>query len=268
VAPAIKSVDLSTKVKLPYAEQGDSSGIPILLLHGYVDSWRAFEGVLPHLPESIRAFALSQRGHGDADRPTSGYRPHDFAADLEAFMDALRLEAAVIVGASSGGITAQRFAIDHPKRTLGLVLAGSPITLRGNQAVLEFWEYVSELKDPIDPGFVREFHESTLVQQVPQTFLDTLIEESLKVPARLWKAALEPLLDADFSEELDKIEAPTLIAWGDKDAFLPRRQQEALAAAIPRSQLIVYPGAGHAFYWEEPARFAADLTAFATRLAW
>lgn len=63
-------------------------------------------------------------------RPAEGYRPHDFATDLAAFMDALQLEAAVISGGSNGGIVARRFAIDYPERTLGLVLLGSPATLR------------------------------------------------------------------------------------------------------------------------------------------
>jgi pimeloyl-ACP methyl ester carboxylesterase len=62
----MKSVELPNGVRLPYVEQGDPSGVPVLLLHGITDSWYSFEPVLPHLPESIHAFALTQRGHGDA----------------------------------------------------------------------------------------------------------------------------------------------------------------------------------------------------------
>jgi pimeloyl-ACP methyl ester carboxylesterase len=263
MTPVTKSVELPNQVMLQYVEQGDPSGVPVLLLHGYADSWHSFERVLPHLPESIRAFALTQRGHGDASRPAAGYRSHDFAADLAAFMDALHLEAAVIAGGSSGGFVARRFAIDHPERTLGLVLVGSPLTLRDKPGVLELWDStVSKLTDPVDPGFVREFQESTLTQPVPQAFLETLVQESLKVPARVWKATFEGLLEDDSSGELDKIKAPTLIIWGDQDTILPRSDQEALAAAIAGSRLVVYPGAGHAFYWEEPDRFASDLVAF------
>jgi len=259
----IKSVELSTRVVLPYVEQGDPSGVPVLLLHGYADSWHAFEPVLPHLPESIHAFALTQRGHGDASRPAAGYRSRDFAADLAAFMDALDLEAAVIAGGSSGGFAARRFAIDHPERTLALVLIGSPAILRDKPGVLETWDStISKLTDPIDPNFVREFQQSTLTQPVPRAFLETLVQENLKVPARVWRATLEGLLQDDSFEELDKIKAPTLIVWGDQDAILPRSDQEALAAAIAGSRLVVYPGAGHALYWEEPARFASDLVAF------
>jgi non-heme chloroperoxidase len=259
----IKSVELSTRVVLPYVEQGDPSGVPVLLLHGYADSWHAFEPVLPYLPESIHAFALTQRGHGDASRPAAGYRSRDFAADLAAFMDVLDLEAAVIAGGSSGGFAARRFAIDYPERTLALVLIGSPAILRDKPGVLEAWDStISKLTDPVDSSFVREFQQSTLAQPVPQAFLETLVQENLKVPARVWRATAEGLLEDDSFEELDKIKAPTLIVWGDQDAILPRSDQEALAAAIAGSRLVVYPGAGHALYWEEPDRVASDLVAF------
>ena len=231
------------------------------------DSWRSFEGVLPHLPASLHVFALSQRGHGDAARPVTGYYPQDFAADLVAFMDTLKLGPAVVVGHSMGSSIAQRFALDYPDRTLGLVLMGSFTTARGNPVVMELWDSdVSTLTDPIDPGFVLEFQRSTLAQPVPQPWLDTVVQESLKVPARVWRAALAALLDTDFSGELSTITAPTLIVWGDQDAFFLRGEQEALTAAIAGAQLMVYPGAGHGFHWEEPARFAADLVAFTTHL--
>ena len=66
--PRAKSVELPGRVRLAYVEQGDPSGVPVLLLHGITDSWRYFEPMLSHLPDSIHAFALSQKGHGDADR--------------------------------------------------------------------------------------------------------------------------------------------------------------------------------------------------------
>jgi len=265
--PVIQSVKLPRGVKLPYVEQGDPSGVPVVLLHAIADSWRSFESVLSELPEYIHAFALTQRGHGDASRPASGYHSHDFAADLVAFMDALHLEAAIVVGGSSGGFIARRFAIDHPERTLGLVFLGSPALLRDKPGVQEMWDStISELKDPISPDLVREFAEGTLTRPVPQSFLETIVEENLKVPARVWRATFEGLLEDDSLEELHKITAPTLIVWGDQDAILPRSDQETLAAAIPGSRLLDYPGAGHAFYWEDPGRVASDLAFFVAEL--
>jgi non-heme chloroperoxidase len=91
MGPIVKVLDLPNQVKLPYVEQGNQSGFPLIFLHGYADSWHSFERVLPHLPNYIHTFALTQRGHGDASRPITGYRIHDFVADLLAFMDVLHL---------------------------------------------------------------------------------------------------------------------------------------------------------------------------------
>ena len=267
MAPVIRSVELPGRVTLPYVEQGDPSGVPIVLLHAIADSWRVFEPVLSKLPQSIHAFALTQRGHGDASRPARGYHSRDFTADLAAFMDAVHLDAAVVLGGSSGGFIARRFAIDYPERTLGLVFLGSPAILRDKPGVQELWDStISELEDPISPDFVREFVESTLTRPVPQAFLETIVQENLKAPARVWRETFEGLLEDDSLEELHKIKAPTLIIWGERDAILPRSDQETLAAAIPGSRLLVYPGAGHAFYWEDPGRVASDLAAFIAEL--
>jgi pimeloyl-ACP methyl ester carboxylesterase len=268
MAPAVQSIELPNQIELQYVEQGDPSGVPVLLLHGFADSWRSFERVLAHLPKSIHAFALTQRGHGEASRPTTGYRYRDFAADLAALIDVLGLHAAVIVGHSSGGAVAQRFAIDLPTRTLGVMLIGSFVTLRNHADVRALWdETVSKLTDPIAPDFMREFQQSTLAQPVPPAFLEAMVQEGLKVPAYVWREVFVGLLQDDFSKELANIKAPTLLVCGDQDAFFTRGDQQALATAIPGARLLVYAGAGHSPHWEQPERFAADLVAFANHVA-
>ena len=261
--PILKSVRLPSHIQLPYVEQGDPSGVPVLLLHAIADSWHTFEPLLAHLPDHIHAFAITQRGHGDAGRPAGGYRIRDFAADLTAFMNTIQLEAAVIVDGSSGGFIARRFAIDHPERTLGLVLMGSPASLRDKPGIQGLWDStISKLSDPIDQGLIRELAANTLAQPVPQTFFETIVRENTKVPAFVWRATFEGLMEDDSFGDLHTIKAPTLIIWGDHDTILPKSDQEALAEAIPGSRLMVYADAGHAFYWEEPDRVASDLVAF------
>jgi non-heme chloroperoxidase len=265
--PTVRSVKLPSGVRLQYVEQGNPSGVPVLFLHGYTDSWRSFERILPHLPESIHAFAVTQRGHGDADRPTAGYRTRDFAADVAAFMDALELKRAIIVGHSMGSTNAMRFAIDYPDRTLGLMVLGTFAGYRGNPVIAEFWETgASRLTDPIEPAFAREFQESTLAQSVPGTFIDIAVEESLKVPAQVWRAAFEGFLEDDFVSDLHRIRTPTLILWGTQDLLCPRADQDALLAQITGARLTVYERAGHALHWEEPERFAADVATFVESL--
>ena len=265
---AVKSVLLPGDVTLPYVEQGDPSGTPLLLLHGITDSWRSFEPLLPYLPRSLRVFAISQRGHGDATRPVGGYAPNDFAADMSAFIQALHLGPVVVAGHSMGATVAQRFALDYPELTRGLALIGSFVEYPSNPVIAEYCDtVVSRLDNPIPPAVAREFQESTLARPIPPALLKSFVQESLKVPARVWKAAFQGLLDHEVANELRRITAPTLMLWGDRDGFVPRTDQDMLLSAIKGARLTVYAGAGHALHWEEPARVAADLQRFVQSLA-
>lgn len=263
MAPEVKYVELPTGVTLQYAEQGDRSGVPVIFLHGLGDSWRSFELVLPYLPETVRALAVTQRGHGDSSRPEAAYRYRDFAADVEAFMDALDLEIAVIVGHSLGSSITQRFAIDHPERALGIVLVGSFLSLASSQAPRELWSVVSNLEDPVDRAFVREFQESVSARPVPEDFFEnTIVKETMKMPAHVWREVVRCSMQDEFSADLKKISVPTLLLWGDQDGMVPRNDQDAQIAAIAGAELVVYEGTGHAIPWEEPDQLASDLVGF------
>ena len=134
--------------------------------------------------------------------------------------------------------------------------------------MVEFHRTVIEpLRDPIEPAFAAEWQQSTLAQPVPPAFFEAVVAETLKVPAAVWRAGFAGLLEDDFSAELGRIAAPTLVAWGDRDSFSPREDQDHIAAKIRGARLVVYTGAGHALHWEEPARFARDVADFASQLA-
>ena len=266
-AMTVARLSLATGVTLEYVERGDRTGTPVVFLHGVTDSWRSFEPMLPHLPASIRAIAATQRGHGGSSRPDA-YRYTDFSADVAALLDALDIRSAVIVGHSRGSLVAQRFAIDHPDRTAGLVLLGAFPTIAGHADVQAMWDgALATLADPVDPTLAREFQVSTLAQPIAPALLDTYVAESLKVPARVWKATFREFLDTDFSPALGRISAPTLIIAAGKDSFSRRQERDALAAGIRGAVVKDYLGAGHAMHWEEPARVARDVADFVTVLA-
>jgi pimeloyl-ACP methyl ester carboxylesterase len=252
-------------LELPYVEQGDPDGVPVVLLHAWLDSRRCFDQLLAMLPERIHAFAFDQRGHGDASKPADGYGLRDFAHDIGAFMDAVGLHAAVLAGASSGGYVAQRFAVDDPDRTLGLALLGSPRSLRGPRP--PFADIVATLKDPIDAAFVRELNGGMLGREVPEAILEVLCRENLKVPARVWREAFDGLLAAEPPLDTGPISARTLIGWGACDSLLPRADQETMAAEVPGARLVIYDGVGHLPVIEAPERVAADLTALCDEVA-
>jgi non-heme chloroperoxidase len=255
---------LSTDVMLHYAERGDREGEAIVFLHGYVDSWFTFSRMLPLLSPSYHAFAPDQRGHGDSDKPQCCHTAEDFTSDVDAFMEALGIEEATVVGDSSGGMIAQRVALDYSRRVSRLVLMGAPTTLVNNEAVIAAGEQMlADLEDPIPPEFVRGFQESTIHHPVPEEFLSTVISQSLKVPARVWRDYWEGVvLTVDDTPRLGEIDVPTLILWGEHDAFLQREEQERRSAAMPDATLKVYPDTGHAVAWERPEWVTRDLEAF------
>ena len=184
------TTQLATGVRLHYAERGNREGEAIIFLHGYSDSWYSYSRVLPLLSPEYHAFALTQRGQGDSDKPECCYTVDDFAADIDAFMDALGLDKANLFGHSTGALFAQRVALSYPRRVSGLIMLGARTP--ANEAILGLVEEVRALEDPVPPEFVREFQESTIYHPVPEEFFDTVVSESLKTPgprlARLYGA--------------------------------------------------------------------------------
>jgi non-heme chloroperoxidase len=263
----IKTVELPSGIELPYVEQGDPRGVPVLLLHGVTDSWRSFTPVLPHLPDSIRAIALTQRGHGDAERPVgAGYRISDLAEDAAAVIEALDLAPAIVVGHSMGAWVAQKLAIDRPELVRGAVLVGAIGAARDNEPVAGFAVEVQAIEE-IEEELARDFQEETIAHPLPRGAMDTFVEESMKLPTWLWRELFAGFVEDDLVPELGLIEAPALLVWGDQDAFARQADQKLLLASIPDAELKVYEGIGHAVHWEQPQRVAAEVSAFAQRLS-
>jgi pimeloyl-ACP methyl ester carboxylesterase len=148
----------------------------------------------------------------------------------------------------------------------GLVLEASPTTLCGDARLEGFVEaVVSDLKDPISADFARSFVVDTSSEGLDPAVLDQLVDDLLKVPARVWREMFARLLQYDDTPELEHIAAPTLLIWGDADPIVGRDMQELLAERIPDATSVVYPGVGHTPRWEDPTRFAADVATFVER---
>ena len=256
---------LGTGLTVPYVAQGDRFGVPVVLLHAWGESLGCFDRLLPLLPATIHAVAMDQRGHGAADKPAHGYTLLEVADDVVAFLDAVGLSSAVLLGSSSGGYVAQQVAVRAPDRVNGLVLVGSPRSLQGRPS---FADEVDRLTDPLDRGWVTaslqwfpRFH------HVPDWYVEDRVDDGVRMPARVWRESLYGLCSAVPPTETGTITAPTLIIWGERDGLLSRDDEEALAAAIPGSQLVVFDGTGHLVLWEQPERVANDLTDFVKGLS-
>jgi len=262
----VRQIKLSSGVQLEYTEQGDPQGIPVVMLHGFTDSWQSFAPVLPYLPPSLHVFALSQRGHGNSSKEATSYLPEDFAKDVAAFLKQKRVGPAVIVGHSMGSTNAQSFASNYPELTRGLILIGSFAGF-DKPIVHDFKKVIEGLNDPVDSLFIVDFQKSTLTRPVSAERFRVIVDESLKVPANVWKGVAAGWASAQYLNSLTSFDKPALIIWGDKDAYCPKEDQVLLHNALSKSTLVVYEGTGHANHWEEPEHFANDLIDFVLKLS-
>lgn len=261
-APEFARVSLASGIEIHYAAIGDAEAPAVLLLHGYSDSWFSFSRILPLLPDGYRVLAPDLRGHGRSERPEEGYSTDDLAADVVAFMDALGIERAAVVGHSMGSFVAQGVLRRAPERVTGLVLIASATSLDRVTGIDEFAATIASLEDPVPPAFVREFQAGTVFEPVPAEFMDEVVSESLRLSAKVWHALFDGMRSAGRFGPADGVAPPTLLVWGERDAMMPRSEQDALLSAYPGARLIVYEETGHAPHWERPVRVAGDLRAF------
>lgn len=252
---------LSTGLRTALLEQGSPGVVPLLLLlHAWGESRRAFVRLMAALPPTLHAIAPDLRGHGEADKPETGYGLPELAADVTALLDLLDADSAVLVGASSGGYVAQQVAVSDPDRVAGLVLAGSPRKLQGRAP---FADEVDGLTDPVDPEWVRTFTTGfTTEVAVPDWYTDLLVQDAAQMPAHAWRASLAGLCDSTAPTTLGTITVPTLIVSGRQDHLLNRDEFQSLALQIRGSRWVEYTDTGHLVLWEQPERLAHDITTF------
>lgn len=256
---------LATGIRVHYAEQGDPASRPLIMLHGLSDSWFSYSLVMPALAERYHVYALDQRGHGDSDRPDTGYAMADMAADVVAFMDRMGLPQATVVGHSMGSIVATELALAAPERLDALILIGANASW-GLPELAEFLQVIDSLEEPIPAEFVREFQASTAYEPLPDAFMERVVAESLKLPKLVWRAALRGVVTTDYAARLGEIKTPTLVLGGEEDAFCTVEGQRELAARLGNAALKLYPQLAHSPHWERPEAFVRDVTAFLSRV--
>jgi non-heme chloroperoxidase len=257
------TVQLPGGGRVEYARSGALDGAHVVFVHGWPDSWKSFQPVMDSLPDEFSATSVSLPGFGGSDVIASPARPSDLARSVIALCDALGIERAVFVGHSLGTLVCQRLAERRPDLVRGLVLIGAFAYIPADLAE-ELRSIVAPFTDPMDEAFVREFQASTLAAPVSADFFETLISESLRAPAAVWRATVAGMR-ADRSDGPVGIKVPTLLIWGDQDGLALRDQQDRLLAMLPGARLEVYPEAGHSPNWEQPARVADDIAQLVRR---
>lgn len=260
-----RRITLPNGIELAYIELGNPRGKPLLLLHGYTDSSRAWSLLVPYL-DKYRLIVPDQRGHGLSSAPDCCYGTIQMAEDARLLLDALKIERVAVAGHSMGSMVAIALAADRPAIVDRLVLIGStalPPVRRGDW----LWTNVSELKFPLDRDskFLREWHPANQPTPVDPVFAEAAMEEILAIQPQVWRGVMRELAEVPVARHAADIKAPTLILSGGADPLFPAEHHGALVNAIPGSTGHVYPGLGHNPLWEQPQDVAHRISEFIER---
>lgn len=212
------------------------SGPPLLLLHGLAGSARCWTWNMAALGETHTVRAIDLPASGQSSR-SSSFELDRVPDEIIATMDRLGIERASIVGHSMGGLIAGRLAADHPDRVDRLVLVDAAFVSLDPR----WWRH--------GPGRLR------VPRWAEASLLVLTSEEVVRVGPRRLAQVIRQLIRVDWGDALPRIEAPTLVVWGEHDGLCPPGVGRRIVERVPGSRLVMIPGSGHNPMWERPAEF-------------
>jgi 3-oxoadipate enol-lactonase len=247
------AVVINQGVKIHWDETG--AGDPLLLIMGLGYPSDAWYRTRPVLAGKYKTIALDNRGVGRSEMPPGPYPIALMASDAAAVLDAAGVERTHIFGISMGGMIAQEFALQYPKRVRSLVLgctaAGGPHAVRAEPIVTEMLmargdmtqEEAAQAALPYiyDPGTSRHLIDEDLAMRRPWF-----------PHQEAYKAQLQGILAWESYSRLSQIASPTLVIHGESDRLVPAGNGKLIAQSIAGAKLLMLPNASHIFTTDQP----------------
>ena len=248
-------------VNLHYQDTGSSkNAIPILFLHGFGASLQTWDSWAQALSEDYRVISVDLPGFGLTGEDPSGiYTDQRSVEVLEAFLKELNIPKVVLVGNSMGGKFAWQFAARYPNQVAKLVLISpdgyaSPGIEYGKKpdvpAIADLYRYFFSkdfLAMNLEPAYANP---NTLNEALVTRYYDLMLAPGVRgaILARMQQTVLQ-----DPVPSLASIQVPTLLIWGEKDAFIPISNSNDYLKVMPNAKRVSLPNIGHLPQEEQPS---------------
>ncbi|HEY6540373.1 MAG TPA: alpha/beta fold hydrolase [Ktedonobacteraceae bacterium] len=220
-----------------YQVAGKEDGEPVVLVHGLSASSRWWVRNVPALAEHYRVYLLDLPGFGLMRRFRRRFVLDELSSSITAWMDALGINQAHMIGHSMGGYICLRIAARHPERIKRLVLvspAGIP--------------HIRSVRGYLLPLLVA-------IRYCKPAFLPILFSDALLTGPRTLLRATQDLLTKDIRDALHKVVTPTLLIWGEYDALVPPVFGDILREEIKGARLLILKRAGHVVMFDQAEEF-------------
>jgi non-heme chloroperoxidase len=255
-------------VTIAAQEWGNPSGPEILFIHGFSQaslSWQ--RQVESDLAKEFRMVTYDLRGHGNSDKPFEPEKykePKPWADEVQAVIDVAKLKQPVLVGWSFGGYVINSYLkVRGAARLAGLnyvdTLTKSDPSFFGDG--LKVLPLMSSDNLATNIAATRILLHNFFEKQPSADDFETMLAFNMMVPPQV-RANIGRATPLNMDETLKALKLPVLVTQGAADKFILVAAAKYTAATIPGAKLSVYDGVGHAPFWEDAARFNAELSAF------
>ncbi len=254
-------------------------GPALLLIHGIGDCSDTWRNIIPDLARDHRVIAPDLLGHGRSDKPRADYSVAAYANGMRDLLSVLEVDRCTVIGHSLGGGVAMQFAYQYPERCERLVLVATggvshevhpALRLAATPAADLFLPLLRlsparfigmsgvRLLEVLKTDLGRDAeHLLRMFESLPDATARRAFVRTIRAVVD-WRGQAITMLDRCYLTR----GMPTLLIWGAHDAVLPLHHGEIAHAAMPSSQLHVFPDAGHFPHHSDPARFLAVLHEF------
>ena len=246
-------------LQIHYIDWGTAGKPPLLLLHGGMQNAHSWDLTAVALKRDFNVVAMDLRGHGDSAWSDEGKYSHaDHADDIAALVEHLGWARPIVMGLSLGGLSATRFAYEHPERVARLVIVdvGPQLAQGGVGRIMDFTAGPAEL-DSIDDFIQRAVEYNP--RRKPEQLRYSLTHNLRLLPSGkyAWKydrrigqsrpgAKAERVPNfAEMWERLADIKCPTLVVRGEKSDVFAEETGRRMAEVIPDCRFVTVPNAGH-----------------------
>ena len=265
-APHLNSVEIDG-APLNYVDIGEGDDTPVVFVHGLAGQWQNWLENIPAIAQRRRVLAPDLPGHGCSAMPHEQISIQGYARVVDAFCEQLGLERVALVGNSMGGFVASEVALQFPTIVERLVLVSAagisnanlyraPAMTVGRIArALTVWTAARHRAMAARP--LTRHVAIALVARHPARLAPDLVWEGLMKGAGKegFADAYRACLEYDFREHLGRIEAPTLVVWGEKDSVLSVHDAQEFERLIPDSRKVLMEDTGHVPMLERPNAF-------------